>query len=111
MLEQGERQYGVAVSCAAAEGRESYLSVADIKPVQGGRLQIVDLDRNTDFSRYHRAGARGLALFIPLLFLTTLVAVLEGLIAYPKGMAGKQTMTLPGTVTSTDAASSAQEGT
>jgi hypothetical protein len=110
MLEQGERQYGVAVSCAAAEGLESYLSGADIGAVQGGHLQIFDLERKVDFGRYHQGGTRGLALFIPLLFLATLVAVLEGLIAYPNGMAGKQATTPAGAVTITHAAGAVQEG-
>jgi len=84
-LQHDERQYGIAVSCAAAEGQEAYLDASDLRPTQASRLQVVDLAPTTDFSQYQRAGARGLDLFIPLLCLATLVAVLEGLIAYPNG--------------------------
>jgi len=84
-LQHDGRQYGIAVSCAAAEGQEAYIDASDLGTTQASRLQVVDLAQTMDFSRYHRAGTRGLELFVPLLCLATLVAVLEGLIAYPNG--------------------------
>jgi len=109
ILQDEERQYEVAVSCAAAEGVESFLNAGDIQAVQGSRIQLVDLARDTDFSRYHRAGTRGLALFIPLLFLATLVAVLEGLIAYPDGLNRGQGFPLLRRLTVTGAQAAVQE--